>query len=76
MKLYFKLAPIFAFCPFLLAVFYASAVLLFYYCCILHIGVWGKEVRLTFWFEPSIERQTTCYIGMSVEVTWNEVITA
>jgi hypothetical protein len=57
MKFYFKLAPIFAFCPLLLAIFYASAVLLFNYCIILHIGVWGKGVRLTFWFEPCSERQ-------------------
>jgi hypothetical protein len=46
-QFYFKLAPIFAFCPLLLAIFYASAVL-FYYCCILYIGVWGKDARSAF----------------------------
>jgi len=66
MKFYFKLAPIFALCPLFLAIFYASAILLFYHCCILHIGVWGKEVLLTFWFEPCSERQTSWYIGIPV----------
>jgi len=48
MKFYFKLAPIFALFPLFLAIFYASSVLLFYYCYILHIGVWGKDLRLAF----------------------------
>ena len=65
-KFYFKLAPIFAFCPLLLAIFYASAVLLFYYCCILHIDVWGKDMRSAFWFDPCSERQTTWYIDSPV----------
>jgi len=46
-KFYFKLAPIFAptfaLCSLLLAICYASAILLFYHCCDLHIGAWGKE---------------------------------